>query len=263
MQYHVAKNGEKSGPYDRDEVYRRLVTGEFSGNDLGWHDGLAEWQPLSSLLPPPQPAAGPGVFGPPPIQTVPEHTSGLAIASLVCGILGFLTLGLTGLPAVITGHMGLSAIKKSGGRLKGHGLALAGLIMGYLGFGLIFIAVLASLAVPAFSMVQQQGLQMKAMNNARQLVIGMKQYAAEHEGKYPPTLDTLFEEQILTDRKLLEFPGSLNVPGQGWDYRGASFTDKSDGRAIILTTLKSVGLKKKIIVRNDGSAEVVREKDLP
>ena len=112
MQYHVAKNGEKSGPFDKEEVYRRLVAGELSGSDLGWHEGMAEWEPLSKLIPPPTPqvqsvfaAPGGGVL-PTPVST-PQGTSGLAIASLVCGILAFLTLGLTGLPAVITGHLAL------------------------------------------------------------------------------------------------------------------------------------------------------------
>ena len=270
MQYHVAKNGEKSGPFDKEEVYRRLVAGELSGTDLGWHEGLAEWEPLAKLIPPPQPpplAAGSGVFGPvsaqPAVVATPQGTSGLAIASLICGILVFVTFGLAGLAAVITGHMALSRIRKSAGALKGRGMAIAGLVMGYLGFGLTFIAILASLAVPAFTMVQQQGLQMKVVVNARQLVLGAKQYAADHDGKYPPTLDTLFDEQILTDRKLLEFPGSLNVPGQGWEYRGAELTDRSDGRAVVLVTKKAVGRKKKIVARNDGSAEVVKESDVP
>jgi len=270
MQYHVAKNGEKSGPFDKEEVYRRLVAGELSGTDLGWHEGLAEWEPLSKLIPPPAPQAQPvfavpggGVVPAPALAATPQGTSGLAIASLVCGILVFLTFGLAGLPAVITGHMALSRIKKSAGALKGGGMAIAGLVMGYLGFALAFVAILAALAMPAFTMVQQQGMQMKVVNNARQLVLGMKQYAADHDGKYPPTLDALFEEQILPDRKLLEFPAAFNVAGQGWDYRGAELTDRSDGRAIVLITKKAVGSKKKIIARNDGSAEVVKEKDVP
>jgi hypothetical protein len=45
MQYHVAKNGEKSGPFEKEEVYRRLVSGELSGSDLGWCEGMAEWEP--------------------------------------------------------------------------------------------------------------------------------------------------------------------------------------------------------------------------
>lgn len=270
MTYHVAKNGEKSGPFDKDEVYRRLVAGELSGTDLGWHAGLAEWEPLSKLLPPPQaqPVFGPsGGFTPASAPTSssvqPATTSGMAIASLICGILGLL-LWLPCIPAVILGHMGLSAIKKSAGALTGRGMAIAGLVTGYLMIlALPIIAIFAAVAVPAFAAVQQQGLQMKVVSNARQIVLGMKQYAADHEGKYPPALETLFEEQILTDHKLLEFPGSLNVPGQGWEYRGAKLTDRGEGNAIILVSKKTVGSKKKIIARNDGSVEVVKEKDAP
>jgi type II secretory pathway pseudopilin PulG len=270
MQYHVAQNGEKIGPLEKEEVLRRLIAGELKPNDLGWHEGLAEWEPLSKLIPPPQPpplATGSGVFatpgGQPQMAVAPQGTSGLAIASLICGILVFLTVGLTGLPAVILGHLGLSKIKKSGGTLKGGGMAIAGLIMGYLGFGLTLIAVLASLAVPAFNMVQQQGNQMKAVNNAKQIVMGMKQYAADHDGKYPPTIETLFEEQILTDRKLLEFPGTVNVPGQGWDYRGAEFGDTDPGNVIVLMTKQADRSKKKIVARNDGSVAVERASAVP
>lgn len=264
MQYLVARNGEKSGPFDKDEVYRRLVSGELSGTDLGWTEGMAEWEPLSKLLPPPQ--AQP-VFAAPASHSVaaaaPQGTSGLAIASLICGFLGFVTFGLAGLPAIITGHLSLSAIRKSGGSLGGRGMAIAGLVMGYLGFVLVFVAILASLAVPAFSAVQQKGVQMKVVTNARQLVLGMRQYAADHEGKFPPSIETLYEEQILTDRKLLEFPAAMNVPGQGWEYRGAEITDKSPATAIVLITKVPDRTKKRIVARNDGSAEVIREKDLP
>ncbi|MBK5238120.1 MAG: DUF4190 domain-containing protein [Actinomycetales bacterium] len=50
-------------------------------------------------------------------------TNTLAIVSLVTSIIG---LGIVG---IITGHIGLSQIKKTGE--QGHGLALAGLILGY------------------------------------------------------------------------------------------------------------------------------------
>jgi hypothetical protein len=58
--------------------------------------------------------------------------SGLAIASLVGGVLS-LGLGfLTGIPAVICGHLGRARIRKSGGGLRGKGMALAGVVLGYL-----------------------------------------------------------------------------------------------------------------------------------
>ena len=61
----------------------------------------------------------------------PAASTGLATASLICGI-GSIFLGpLGGIPAVITGHLALGKIKKSGGTLQGRGLAITGLILGY------------------------------------------------------------------------------------------------------------------------------------
>lgn len=271
MQYHVAKNGEKSGPFDQAEIYRRLVAGELQGTDLGWHEGMGDWEPLSKLFPPqtppPSSAAAP-VFGPATgagavgTPAITPQTSGLAITSLVCGILGFFTCGVTGIPAIITGHIARSKIKQSKGAIGGSGLALAGLVTGYLGFLLTFVAVLASLAVPAFTQVQAQGNQMKAVNNAKQIILGMKQYAADNDGKYPPTIETLFEEDILTDRRVLEFPETLNVPGQGWEYLGASHTDSDPGNVVILTSSKADRTRKKIVGYNDGSVQVLREEQI-
>ena len=61
------------------------------------------------------------------------ETSGWAIASLICSILG---MGLLG---VIFGHVGLSEIKRGAGRVTGHGLAMAGLIIGYIELGGAFL----------------------------------------------------------------------------------------------------------------------------
>lgn len=78
-------------------------------------------------------------------------TSALAIWSLILGILGLLCLGFfAGIPAIICGHMGRSRIKQSQGALKGSGLALAGLIMGYVGAVFVTIGILAAIAIPSF-----------------------------------------------------------------------------------------------------------------
>lgn len=58
-------------------------------------------------------------------------TSGLAVAALCLGIGSFLMSVLAGIPAVICGHMALSRIR-SGRAAGGKGLAIAGLVMGYL-----------------------------------------------------------------------------------------------------------------------------------
>lgn len=76
-----------------------------------------------------------------------EATSGKAIASLVMGILVFIPF--SAVVAIILGHLALSEIKKSAGRLKGQGLATAGLILGYAEIVMLpVILIIAAIAIP-------------------------------------------------------------------------------------------------------------------
>ena len=60
-------------------------------------------------------------------------TSSLAIASLVSGILGWTLLPFIGtIVAIITGHMARGEIRRSAGALDGDGMAIGGLILGWL-----------------------------------------------------------------------------------------------------------------------------------
>ena len=264
MQYHIAKDGVKSGPFEKEEIYRRLGSGELSGSDLGWCEGMSEWEPLSKLLPPPgaTPAFARGSVMAGTFPSAAPVNSGAAIASLVCGILGFI-LWLPCIPAVILGHISLSAIKKSAGALTGRGMAITGLVMGYLMIAAIpIVAVAAAIAIPSFAKVSMQANQIKAVNNAKQIVIAMKMYASDNDGNYPPTLDALIEEGILNDRKLFQFPPAMDVPGQEWDYRGAGPTDSEPGNLIVLTSRMPDRTGTKIIARNDGSVQVERADQL-
>ena len=58
------------------------------------------------------------------------RTCGLAIASLILSILSLFTVFLTCIPAIICGHIAIQKIKKDP-TIKGGGMALAGLIIGY------------------------------------------------------------------------------------------------------------------------------------
>jgi hypothetical protein len=73
------------------------------------------------------------------VQYAPE-TNGLAVASLVAGVLWVVWLG--SFLAVAFGHTALSQIKQSGGRQTGTGLAIAGLVMGYLGVATFALSLL-------------------------------------------------------------------------------------------------------------------------
>ncbi|BCX47742.1 aminopeptidase acylaminoacyl-peptidase-like protein [Haloferula helveola] len=81
------------------------------------------------------------------------QTSGLCVASLVLGIFG-LCSGLTAVLAVIFGHLGLSKVKSSGGRLAGGGMAVAGLVMGY--FGLLVVGIFVAIMFAAGRSVEKK-----------------------------------------------------------------------------------------------------------
>lgn len=91
--------------------------------------------------PPQQPTlythpAQPAVQLPPPMPPA-RPINGLTTASLVLGILGFITSGLTSIPAIITGHMGLNKIRTT--RESGDVRAKVGLVLGYLGIVLLVV----------------------------------------------------------------------------------------------------------------------------
>ena len=72
-----------------------------------------------------------------------KKDSGLAIASLVCGLVGWTFLPFFGaIAAIITGHLAKKDIRDSGGTKSGDGMALAGLILGYVQIGLIVLAII-------------------------------------------------------------------------------------------------------------------------
>jgi uncharacterized RDD family membrane protein YckC len=51
MEVWIGRDGERHGPYKEVDVRQWLRSGQVSPDDLGWYEGLADWQPLSSLFP--------------------------------------------------------------------------------------------------------------------------------------------------------------------------------------------------------------------
>lgn len=67
-------------------------------------------------------------------EVVPVRTSGLAIASLACSLLGPVCC----IPAIICGHLALRRMGRKPA-LRGYGLAIAGLIIGYITLGISIV----------------------------------------------------------------------------------------------------------------------------
>lgn len=160
MQWYYSRNGSQLGPVSLDELQAKLATGQVAWTDLVWRDGMADWTPAGQVadLRPVQPdAAAPGApplippqspYAPPAQAYIPPGTmqevttSGLAIASLILGICVCLAGILTGIPAVICGHLALSQIHKDPVRVGGRGLAVTGLVFGYLSIAMLVFALI-------------------------------------------------------------------------------------------------------------------------
>jgi hypothetical protein len=121
---------------------------------------------------------------PPPVGGFqPAKTSGLAISSLVLGILSLLCFTIfTAIPGVICGHKALTKIKNSNGSLSGRGLAIAGLITGYAGiaWAVIFIPLLMAIAIPNFVKAREMAQMNGCINNLRQIDAAKNQWALEN-----------------------------------------------------------------------------------
>ena len=71
-------------------------------------------------------------------------TNGLAIASLVLGVLWM--YGLGSILALVFGYSAKGNIDRSNGRETGRGMAVAGIVLGWIGVGLLLLVILVAVA---------------------------------------------------------------------------------------------------------------------
>jgi hypothetical protein len=120
------KAGYAEGRLSKEE-YEARAEQAFTARTLG---DLAR---VTADLPDGSPAA-------PPWASAPARTNTLAAGSLACGI-GQLFFGpLATIPAIVLGHMARREIRRTGE--DGMGLATAGLVLGWIGAGLVVLACL-------------------------------------------------------------------------------------------------------------------------
>lgn len=121
-------------------------------------------------------------------QVATPRTAGIAIASLVLGILAVSCLSiLAGIPALILGIMTLNKVGQSRGALTGKGFGIAGIVMG--GVSFLLLPITAALLLPAVAGARSTAQQAACMNNVRQCTLACVLYAQEHDGTLPKTWD--------------------------------------------------------------------------
>jgi Domain of unknown function (DUF4190) len=124
-----------------------------SEQETGAQDDPWAAVPRAQSAPPPQPQPQPvpGYGYPPPPPgayygyppPVLRRTNGLAIASLVCGVCGFIYL-VPAILGIIFGCISLRQIRRDG--TDGRGMAIAGIIVGASWMALVVVLVLVVLA---------------------------------------------------------------------------------------------------------------------
>jgi type IV pilus assembly protein PilA len=138
---------------------------------------------------PPAPATIPAYPGPGQPYVGPTETSGKAIASLICAIL--FIVPFAGIAAVVLGHLSLSDIRKSAGRLTGRGVAIAGLALGYAGLSIIFVLIIAAIAIPNLLRARIAANEAVAVQSLRTINVVNATYASTYDNGFAPSLDAL------------------------------------------------------------------------
>jgi hypothetical protein len=116
--YYTDVQNQPRGPVTLAELQELVAQGAVHPYTMVAQVGSQQWVPIGTVLP--------GL-----VPFAPQPTEPLAIWSICLSVAGLSCYGLTAIGGVICGHMALSALKRKP-TFQGRGLAIAGLIVGYL-----------------------------------------------------------------------------------------------------------------------------------
>lgn len=268
MQIFIHKNGQQLGPFPEAKVAEMLKDGQAAPTDPAWSEGMEKWKPLSTFtqfrsatgVPPPVPESAPA---PPALR----KTEPLSIWSLVLGILSIVGCAfggfLSAIPAVICGHIGLSRIKRDPS-LDGKGMAIAGLITGYLGLLVFIPAILLGIALPALINAKEKAKSVQMLSNMRQIQVAMQQAAADGESTANPKLGLPADAKFTSAAEVKNMLAGNNyltaedLNRLQFDRISIGNVAASDSPDTVLLQARSDNGKSTISVLKDGSGRIER-----
>lgn len=199
----IGADGKAYGPATFEQMRRWIAEGRVNPQTQVLVPDGTQWQPASEV---PElrdylaersaalsaVGADPGVFAMPgAVSADPgaNQKQGLAITSFVLGLLGFICFGLvTGLPAIICGHMAHNRARRDPARYGGSGFAIAGFVLGYL--SILGTIVIASMLLPALGKAKARAQEVNCMNNLRQVGLSFKIWQLDHQDLFPGNVST-------------------------------------------------------------------------
>ncbi len=160
-----------------------------------------------------QPYAGAGYAD----ASLPPRTSGLAIASLICGVCGLCTCGISSIVGLVLGIIALVQIQKNPRQLTGQGLAIAGLVVSAL---FMFILPISALIVtPRMVGASRKAKESSLKGNLMELRNGLAQFQAD-TGSYPNSLTDLVDTQNNPPTTGEDGAGGTGVKIPAGSYKG-------------------------------------------
>ncbi len=185
----IGGDGKEYGPVSGEDLRKWIADGRANARTQVRGEGATEWKSLPEFpelaavlkgaVPPPLSPAAPVAA-----SAAPPQMSGMAVTSLVLGILGIFTCGITALAGLILGIVAMVRVKNSGGRLGGGGLALAGTIVS--GIFLVMLPILAAMLLPALASAKSKAQEINCMNNEKQLALAVLIYSNDNTNRMPP-----------------------------------------------------------------------------
>jgi len=188
----IGGDQKQYGPVTAEQLRQWILDGRLNPQSQVKAESDAEWRPLSAFpefadalaarsaasgRPPPLPSAAP---------PMPAESSGLAVTSLVLGILGLFTCGLTALFGLILGIMAMVKAKAPGrGAAGSSGVALAGVIVSTI--FLLMIPIFAAMLLPALAAAKDRAQEISCLNNEKQLANAVRMYASDNKDQFPPS----------------------------------------------------------------------------
>jgi Domain of unknown function (DUF4190)/GYF domain 2 len=201
----IGADGRTYGPINIEVLTQWATQGRINPQTRVQPEGATDWiaasecpelQGIFASLRSAAPAGGTSA-GVPAEGIASQQQKGMAITSMVLGIISLLCLGgpFTGIPAVICGHIAHSRSRRSPAEYGGGGMALAGLIMGYVSLAvtIVVIAILSTssaMLLPALSQAKSRAQMINCSNNMKQIGLAFKTWEIDHSDQFPFNVKT-------------------------------------------------------------------------
>lgn len=230
MLIHVGRSGQQLGTFSPEQTRAALASGQLRPDDIAWHEGLADWVPLGSLV---------ALLAPPPVAAEAARVERPA-ASPVSGA-----------------QPSRSASAAPGGQKPANGSPWKRRIILW-----AVLAMIAGITVPLVPEARSRLALALHGEKAQSLVAVCILYASEHEGGFPAQLEDLVKEKYVAGESL-RCPFGKDDSPVGYHYYGNGVKHDTSGRKALLITKSADGAGKRLVAYADGTVESVLLPSVP